>query len=107
MNLSKQPLTCQRCHLLVEETDNFCRHCGRSLKQGHSFFYSHSGIILMALVLGPFALPFVLLSKRISTLSKIIYTVVLLIMGVYLVIACYHIYQLMLSFSQDLLNVGI
>ena len=98
------PKACPACHLLIEETDNFCRHCGRSLKPGESFFYSHTGIILMAVVLGPFALPFVWLSKRISTAAKIIYSVVLGAIGVYFCIACYRIYQLTMQTAQGLMG---
>ena len=57
---------CPRCSNPIDETDNFCRHCGRSLKPGTGFLFSHPGIILMAFVLGPFALPFVWLSKTIG-----------------------------------------
>ena len=102
----QNPITCPACHLLVEEADHFCRHCGRSLKPGMSFLYSHSGIILMALVLGPFALPFVWMSKRISMAAKIIYSVVLGLIGVYFVIACYHIYQLTWQTAQSLMGSG-
>ena len=95
---------CPRCHLLVDLGDCFCRHCGRSLKPGQGFLHSHTGIILMSLVLGPLALPFVWLSKRIHLTSKIIYTVVLTLLGIYIAIACYHIYQLTWQTAQDLLG---
>ena len=98
------PKACPACHLLTEETDNFCRHCGRALKPGEGFLYSHTGIILMAVVLGPFALPFVWLSKRISWTAKVIYSVVLGTIGVYFCIACYHIYQLTVQTAQGLMG---
>ncbi len=102
----QNPTTCPSCRLLVEETDRFCRHCGRSLKPGLSFVYSHSGIILLALVLGPFALPFVWMSKRINMAAKIIYSVLLGLICVYFVIACYHIYQLTWQTAQSLMGSG-
>ena len=100
------PATCPTCHLLIDETDHFCRHCGRSLKPGESFLYSHSGIILMAVILGPFALPFVWLSKRISMTAKLVYSVVLGTIGIYFCIACYRVYQLTLQTAQSLMGNG-
>ena len=104
MTEPQNPCTCPRCHLLIDKTDCFCRHCGRSLKPGQSFLYSHTGIIVMSLVLGPLALPFAWLSKRISLTAKIIYTVVLMLVGIYIALACYHIYQMTWQTAQKLLG---
>ncbi len=98
--------TCPRCHVAVAAQDNYCRQCGRSLKPGYSFIYSHSGIILLALVLGPFALPCVWMSKRISTTAKTVYTVVLGLIGYYFVVACYRIFQLTQDTAQMLMGGG-
>ena len=103
---TSEPRPCPACHLLIDEGDAFCRHCGRSLKPGQSFFYSHAGLLVLALVLGPFALPFVWMSKRISVTAKIIYSVVLCVLGVYFCIACYRIYQLTMQSAQSLLGGG-
>lgn len=58
----------------------------------------------MALVLGPFALPFVWLSKVLSPLAKIIYTVLLLIFGFYLVYSLFHMFALVQQSMQTLLG---
>lgn len=100
------PVTCKSCHLLVDETDNYCRHCGGSLKPGHGFWYSHSGIILLMLVLGPFVLPLVWLSKRISLTAKIIYSALLVLLGYYFVVACYRIFQLTQEAAQLVISGG-
>ena len=99
--------TCPHCHNKADETDNYCRFCGRSLKPGRGFFYSHSGIILLALVLGPFALPMVWLSKIISTPAKWIYTLLLILLGAYLVMAFYHAFLLIQDATQLMLNGGL
>ena len=80
----QEPLFCSRCHAEIRETDNYCHACGKSLKPGRGFLFTHAGIIVMALVLGPLALPFVWMSKAISLTAKFLYTVVLLLLGVYL-----------------------
>ena len=90
-----QPLFCSRCHAEIRETDNYCHMCGKSLKPGHGFLFTHAGIILMALVLGPLALPFVWMSKVISTTAKISYTLALLVIGFYLVFTLWQAFSLM------------
>jgi len=86
-------LFCTRCQVKIRATDNYCYNCGKTLKRGYGFLYTHIGIILMSLILGPFALPFVWLSKKIHPFFKIIYTLILLAVGYFLVISCVHIYD--------------
>ena len=100
-------MNCPKCYSLCDETDNFCRRCGKSLKPGTGFLYSHSGIILLAVILGPFALPAVWGSKLISTAAKWIYTVVLLLIAVYLAVACWHAYLLATQAAQTFLGAGL
>ncbi|MBP5616368.1 MAG: zinc ribbon domain-containing protein [Elusimicrobiaceae bacterium] len=105
-----QLLFCTRCHGQIDETDNYCRSCGKSLKPGRGFLFTHTGIILMACILGPFALPFVWMSKAISPLAKIIYTAVLLLIGFYLLVSLYKAFSLINNSLQmmmgDLNNLG-
>ena len=102
--LTEQPIFCKRCHAEVRESDNYCHACGKSLKPGHGFLFTHAGIILMGLVLGPFALPFVWMSKVLSPVAKTIYTVVLLLIGFYLVYSLMHIFTLMQQSMQLLMG---
>ena len=106
INQETAPVKCIRCGGLCDPADNFCRRCGRALKPGRGFIHSHAGILVLALVLGPFALPAVWTSQRISTASKWIYTLVLGIIGYYLIVACWHIYQLSMQSMQLLMGSG-
>ncbi len=99
-----QPLFCPRCHGQIDEADNYCRVCGKSLKPGRGFLFTHMGIILMACVLGPFALPFVWMSKAISLAAKIIYTVVLLVVGFYLVLSLYKAFSIVNNSLQMMMG---
>ena len=92
-----EPFICRNCQTPIEETDNYCRHCGRSLKQGYSFLFTHTGIIVLALLAGPFALPCVWMSKVIGPIAKWIYSIVLLLIGFYFVVLCYRLFMLMQS----------
>lgn len=104
LEFQTQPILCTRCHAEIRESDNYCHACGKSLKPGRGFLFSHAGIILMALILGPFALPFVWMSKIISPLAKIIYTFVLIIIGFYLVYSLVHIFTLTQQSMQSLIG---
>ena len=99
----QEPLFCSRCHAQIRETDNYCHACGKSLKPGRGFLFTHAGIILMALVLGPLALPFVWMSKAISFAAKLLYTAALLLLGVYLV---YALWQAAALFNQSFQALG-
>lgn len=101
-----QPLFCPRCHAEIRESDNYCHACGRSLKPGRGFLFTHAGIILMALVLGPLALPFVWMSKVISLTAKIIYTLLLLLVGFYLVVTLWTAFS-MISNSLQMMTGGL
>ncbi len=100
----EQTLFCKRCQAEVRASDNYCHACGKSLKPGHGFLFTHTGIILMGLVLGPFALPFVWMSKVLSPAAKIIYTVILLLIGFYLIYSLIHIFTVMQQSIQLLMG---
>lgn len=91
---------CPKCNAVTEETDNFCRRCGRSLRPGTGFFYTHSGVIVLTLLLGPFALIPLWMSKLIGQTAKIIYTVVILAFTAYGALAFWRLYQLMNEMIQ-------
>ncbi len=99
-----QPLLCSRCQAEIRETDNYCYNCGKSLKPGRGFLFTHGGIILMALVLGPLALPFVWMSKVISPTAKIIYTALLLLAGFYIVYSLWKAFTYMNTSLQQMMN---
>lgn len=100
-----EPLTCRHCQSIIDETDHYCRQCGRSLKPGYNFWFSHTGIILLSLVAGPFALPFVWMSKVIGPAAKWIYSAILLLIGYYFAVFCYKFF-LLVQESLSLLSQG-
>lgn len=99
-----QPILCTRCHAEVRGSDNYCHACGKSLKPGHGFLFTHTGIIVMALVLGPLVLPFVWISRVISPLAKIIYTVLLLVISFYFIYSLIHVFNSMQQSMQMMMG---
>lgn len=63
---------CPRCGKAVDAADRYCRHCGTSLAAfGTSPLYHPMVILALALtLLGPFALPLVARSRRMSGTAK-------------------------------------
>jgi uncharacterized membrane protein len=98
--MNETPIVCKYCHTPVAETDNYCRVCGKSLRKGYSFMFTHTGIIVMAFLLGPLALPCVWLSKVISPVAKWIYTALLLIISYYFIVVCWRTFQLISDYMQ-------
>jgi len=88
---------CPSCRQAVDETDFYCRHCGHTLRPRMGFWYSHGGILLLTLLAGPFALPCVWLSRRISTTAKWLWTLGIALMTYYLVYSIYQTIQLIQS----------
>mgnify|MGYP004473596555 CR=1 FL=1 len=92
---------CTRCRQEIDATDNYCRQCGRALQPGTGFWYTHSGIILLMLVLGPFALITVYLSKVISRTAKAVYSILILLFTAYLGYACWQMFVLIQELLQS------
>lgn len=65
---------CTFCRGLVDKGDKFCRHCGKELGK-IPFSYTHAGVALMFLVLGPLNLFWVWRSPLMSRNTKLFCTV--------------------------------
>ena len=91
---------CPSCRQPVEETDCYCRHCGRTLQPRMGFWYSHGGILLLTLIAGPFSLICVWMSRKISLTAKWLWTIGVTVCSVYL---CYSVYKTFLMLQQLIL----
>lgn len=78
---------CPRCHQLTEDKDCYCRYCGKALRPYMGFWFDHGGILLMTLLVGPFSLLCVWLSRRISLQAKWIWSGAIILTSVYIIYA--------------------
>ena len=92
-------LTCSRCKQPIEEADCYCRHCGKTLKPRMGFWYDHGGILLSTLLIGPFSLICVWLSRKISMTAKWLWTLGVLLVSFYLF---YSLYKTILMLQEVL-----
>lgn len=92
-------LTCPRCHTQIGIMDCYCSHCGKTLKPRMGFWYSHGGIFLLSLLVGPFSLICVWLSRKISVTAKLFWTLGIVIFSVWL---AYSVYKAVLLAKEIL-----
>ena len=102
MTLNKT--TCLRCQRAIDVADRYCRHCGK--RQGDaagSILYHPLVILLLALtILGPFALPLVVVSPQMSRQGKIVLSAVIVVYTVVVLYLTYVIVAAILGRWQDI-----
>lgn len=99
--------SCPRCRAAVEETDCYCRRCGRALQPRMGFWYDNSGVLLLTLIVGPFSLIAVWLSRKLSTRAKWIWTVCIALFAAYFFFAAYRSYLLFKETFSYMLPAGL
>jgi len=98
-------IQCWHCGGTIETQDKFCRHCGKGQSKYVPFRYTHAGIVLFSLIIGPLVLPFVWKSPVISQTAKIVYTVLNFLLLVLLVLAIIGIYTAINTQMQEQLKM--
>ena len=69
----QQLIQCWFCRATIETQDRYCRFCGKGQQSKIPFRYTHWGIILSTLLVGPLALWFVFKSPLLSQKVRMIY----------------------------------
>jgi len=95
---------CWKCKRPIDDSDRYCRWCGMGQGSRMPWYYQHWGIILVMLMVGPFALINVFLSPLIVKKSKIVYTIIILLFTALLVWQFYKFAVTMNNTYNDLLQ---
>ena len=66
-------IKCPYCSAPFEAGDNYCSRCGKAREASVPFRFTHAGIIVLTLLFGPVALPFIWKSPKISQKGRIAY----------------------------------
>jgi hypothetical protein len=84
---------CWHCNRSIEAEDAFCRFCGKRQGQTVPFRYTHAGIIILTLLVGPLALPFIWKSPIINKRVRVGYCVLNLLITVLIFWSAFGIYN--------------
>ena len=83
---------CRHCNSSIDAKDAFCRCCGKGQGASVPFRYTHAGIIVLTLLFGPVALPFIWKSPKIGQKSRVAYLLMNLLITAFMVIFLTGIY---------------
>lgn len=77
---------CWQCSHSIDAGDAYCRFCGRGQGPRIPFRYTHGGMIILSLLIGPLALPFILKSPKIGRKTRTVYVVLNLLLTLFMLI---------------------
>ena len=86
-------IICWHCKNSIETKDAYCRYCGKGQGQHVPFRYTHVGIILLSLLLGPLTLPFIWKSPKISKTSRVGYVLLNLLITSFMLILLFDMFR--------------
>ncbi|MBX7255125.1 MAG: hypothetical protein K1Y02_02095 [Candidatus Hydrogenedentes bacterium] len=97
---------CYSCRAFINPAYAFCPYCGKRQRVGESWYYHPVSILLLAfLAIGPFALPLVWRSQRMTPPVKAVMAIMIAIYSVFCVYSAYKILVWELSFLSQLNEV--
>jgi hypothetical protein len=83
---------CWNCNSTIDAEDTYCRFCGKGQGSAIPFRYTQAGIIILMLLIGPLALPFIMRSPKLDKTARIVYVAINLLITYFMINAMIDIY---------------
>lgn len=98
-------MICWKCKQDIGDFDNYCKYCGAGQGKYIPLYYRHIGIILLFFLIGPFNLYFVWFSPALKKPAKWIYTIIFLLLTVWVSYRFYVLFMQMQEMFNSLMPV--
>lgn len=109
-NTVSPQIVCRRCKRPIDASDAYCRHCAAptgALRSGAGPWWESAWmvLVLLLLILGPLALPLLWRSRRFTVGWKIVLTIIVSGITLYMAWQIGHIMDQLLAPLQELRNL--
>jgi hypothetical protein len=98
-------ITCWHCNGSIEANDAYCRFCGKGQGRSVPFWYTHCGIIVLTLLLGPLAMPFIWKSPKIGKKSRVGYILLNLLITFFMLSLVFSTYSTINRQVQETMKI--
>ncbi len=96
---------CKKCKRKINIEDMYCRYCGSSQNESNFSKYSIVAIVLSFIIIGPFCLIPLWMSKSISKNAKILMSVLIVILSIMMMWSILGMVNKIMGQYQEIINL--